>query len=86
MQRLEKKGIDKMLDSMGFTMQNREGKEVLLSDYITFKEKMDKGNSKGRGRGCHELKKLDWEMNDGSSAVRIDGEKRFNRGKKKLTQ
>lgn len=62
----ESKGevVDRLIDRFGFTVSDSEGNDVKLSKYLRLFG--SKGNGRKVNRGARELRKLAWDMNDGT--------------------
>lgn len=79
--RLDKRGVDIMLERLGFSVHNKEANEVKLSDYL-LKDEGDSKLSIKNDKRERELRKLKWEMKDKENFANNMGTKRLNQGKK----
>lgn len=73
--------MDKIIQSMGLKVYDRDGNEVMISDYMDEGEN-DNQKSNKQTRGKRELRNLEWEFNDGTNVMGLERFERAGRGKK----
>jgi len=76
------KDVDVFLENMGLIVCDRDGKPVLLSEYMEeFEDCLNEIDNRISAKGNRELKKLEWAMNDGTISAGLERNARVGRGK-----